>query len=60
MAVQQNKKSKSKKGMRRSHHKVAVPSVVFCQCGEPNLPHSVCAKCGTYRGRQVLSVAEAE
>ena len=60
MAVQQNKKSKSKKGMRRSHHKVAVPPVIICTCGEPNLPHSVCAKCGTYRSRQVVSVADAE
>ena len=54
MAVQQNKKSKSKKGMRRSHHHVAIPSVVFCQCGEATLPHKVCAACGQYRGRQVV------
>jgi large subunit ribosomal protein L32 len=60
MAVQQSKKSKSKKGMRRSHHKVAVPPVIFCQCGEPNLPHSACSACGTYRGRQVLSVSADE
>lgn len=54
MAVQQNKKSKSKKGMRRAHHHAAVPPVVFCKCGEATLPHSVCASCGEYRGRQVL------
>jgi large subunit ribosomal protein L32 len=58
MAVQQNKKSKSKKGMRRSHHHAALPPVVFCSCGEPTLPHRVCAKCGTYRGRRVLPAAE--
>jgi large subunit ribosomal protein L32 len=60
MAVQQNKKSRSKKGMRRSHHKVAVPSVVLCPCGEPTLPHRACAVCGSYRGRRVLSVPSAE
>lgn len=60
MAVQQNKKSKSKKGMRRSHHHAAVPPVVFCQCGEATLPHTVCAACGTYRGRQVLQQSAAE
>ena len=60
MAVQQNKKSKSRKGMRRAHHKVAVPSVILCTCGEPNLPHSACAACGTYRGRQVLPQPSAE
>lgn len=60
MAVQQSKKSKSKKGMRRSHHHAAIPPVVFCQCGEPTLPHSVCAACGVYRGRQVVSQPAAE
>ncbi len=54
MAVSQTKKSKSKKGMRRSHHRVAVPTVVFCQCGEPALPHRVCTACGAYNGRQML------
>ena len=58
MAVQQSKKSKSKKGMRRAHHHAAVPSVVICQCGEPTLPHKVCSKCGSYKGRQVLPIAE--
>ena len=55
MAVQQNKKSRSKKGMRRSHDRVAVPTVVYCSCGEPNAPHRVCASCGTYKGRTVIA-----
>lgn len=55
MAVQQNKKSHSKKGMRRSHDRVAVPTIIYCTCGQPNLPHSVCASCGTYKGRQVIA-----
>lgn len=54
MAVQQNKKSASKKRMRRSHHRVAVPSIVYCQCGEASLPHRACPKCGTYKGRAVV------
>ncbi len=58
MAVQQNKKSKSKKGMRRAHHHVAVPSVVLCQCGKNTLPHSVCPSCGNYRGRNYTEAAE--
>ncbi|MEG2172948.1 MAG: 50S ribosomal protein L32 [Desulfovibrionaceae bacterium] len=60
MAVQQNKKSHSKKGMRRSHDRVAIPTIVYCTCGQPNLPHSVCASCGTYKGRQVLPVKTEE
>lgn len=60
MAVQQNKKSHSKKGMRRSHDRVALPTIVYCTCGQPTLPHSVCASCGTYKGRQVLAVKTTE
>lgn len=55
MAVQQNKKSRSRKGMRRSHDHIAKPNVIYCSCGEPTLPHSVCPSCGKYRGRQVLN-----
>lgn len=50
MAVQQNKKSRSRKGMRRSHDRVATPTVIYCKCGEPTLPHSVCPSCHTYNG----------
>ncbi len=58
MAVQQNKKSASRKGMRRSHHRVAVPNVIYCSCGEAVLPHRACDKCGSYKGRSVLKAAE--
>ena len=54
MAVQQNKKSHSKKGMRRSHDRVATPTVVYCTCGAPTVPLAACPSCGTYRGRQVV------
>lgn len=60
MAVQQNKKSRSRKGMRRSHDRVAIPAVIYCSCGEPTLPHSVCPSCGTYKGRQVVAKNENE
>lgn len=60
MAVQQNKKSRSRKGMRRSHDRVAKPAVIYCSCGEPTTPHSVCPNCGSYRNRQVIARPEAE
>ena len=60
MAVQQNKKSRSRKGMRRSHDRVATPTVIYCSCGEPTVPHSVCPNCGAYKGRQVGAKNEAE
>ena len=50
MAVQQNKKSHARKCNRRSHDRVATPSVIYCEsCGKPTLPHSVCPSCGTDR-----------
>jgi large subunit ribosomal protein L32 len=60
MAVQQTKKSRSKKGMRRSHDRVNVPTVVFCSCGQPALPHRVCASCGSYKGRKFAVLADGQ
>jgi large subunit ribosomal protein L32 len=59
MANPKKRTSKSKKNMRRAHDHVAVPSVVFCECGEPTLPHRACSACGTYKGRKVLDRANA-
>jgi len=41
--------------MRRAQHdKVSAPNLVPCaNCGEPSLPHRVCASCGFYKGAQV-------
>ncbi len=54
MALPKKKTSKSRKGMRRSHDHVAVPNVIYCECGEPSLSHRICPSCGTYKGRQYL------
>ena len=58
MAVQQNKKSRSKKGMRRSHDRVAKRTVIYCSCGAPTAPHTVCPSCGQYKGRQVEAATD--
>ncbi len=60
MALPKKKTSRSKKGMRRSHHRVPKPTVVYCECGEPALPHRVCSSCGTYRGKQYTRTAGDE
>ena len=60
MAVQQTKKSRSKKGMRRSHDRVAIPTVVLCSCGQPALPHRVCPSCGSYKGRKFSALADGQ
>lgn len=60
MAVQKSKKSKAKKGMRRSHWKLSAPSIAECpQCHAKKLPHRVCKSCGYYNGRAVVAVDEA-
>ncbi|QJT08610.1 50S ribosomal protein L32 [Oceanidesulfovibrio marinus] len=59
MAVPQKRQSKSRSRMRRAHDKVAVPNVIYCECGEPTLPHRVCPSCGMYKGRQYLRNEDA-
>ena len=54
MAVQQNKKSPSKRGMHRSHNALNVPGLaVEPTTGETHLRHHISPN-GFYRGRQVL------
>ncbi len=57
MAVQQNKKSRSRKGMRRSHDALTPVNVIFCSCGAPTRSHAICPTCGKYKERQVLNIA---
>ncbi len=54
MAVQQNKKSPSKRGMHRSHNALTAPNAVAeATTGEMHLRHHISPN-GFYRGRQVL------
>ena len=54
MAVQQNKKSPSKRGMHRSHNALNVPGMaVEPTTGEKKLRPQI-GRSGFYRGRQVL------
>ncbi len=56
MAVQQNRVTRSKRNMRRSHDAlVAIRGVECPNCGEPKLPHHVCGACGYYAGREVVT-----
>lgn len=60
MANPKKKTSKSKKGMRRSHHHLEAPNFVYCSCGEATLPHTVCPACGKYRDKQYLRKEDNE
>jgi large subunit ribosomal protein L32 len=54
MAVQQNKKSPSKRGMHRSHNALAAPgTAIEPTTGEVHLRHHI-SPTGFYRGRKVL------
>lgn len=58
MAVQQNRVTRSKRGMRRSHDALKVTGSSECpNCGELKLPHHVCGSCGFYRDREVVKTA---
>lgn len=54
MAVQQNKKSPSKRGMHRSHDFIAAPAIaVEATTGEIHLRHHISPN-GVYRGKKIL------
>jgi len=56
MAVPKAKTSKSRIGMRRSHHALKTTAHVECKnCGELTRPHNVCPSCGHYDGREVIA-----
>ena len=57
MAVQQNKKTRSKRGMRRAHDSLAAKTLsTDPTTGEKHLRHHVTAD-GFYRGRKVLNLS---
>jgi large subunit ribosomal protein L32 len=60
MAVPKRKKSKMRVRQRKAHHKAVAAQVKACpNCGAPQQSHRVCPSCGTYKGRQVVSVTVA-
>ncbi len=59
MAVPKKKTSKSRKGMRRSHHAIQPATLIRCsRCGAVQERHRICSGCGYYRGKPVLVVDE--
>ena len=52
--------SKRRTSTRRAHDFLKSTGMSVCSnCGEPKVPHRICAKCGYYKGRAVVEVAEA-
>ena len=57
MAVPFRRTSKTKKRMRRTHLKKEVGTLTKCpKCGATIQSHRACAKCGFYKGREVIAV----
>lgn len=51
------KLSKGRRDRRRAHDALQVNNLVACSnCGSLSLPHTVCPKCGYYKGREVVEV----
>ena len=59
MAVPKRRTSRARRDKRRAHDALGSgPRSVCPQCGAPKLPHRVCSRCGSYRGREVLQTEE--
>ena len=60
MAVQQNRKTRSKRGMRRTHDAIEAPNLTVDETsGETRRRHHVSAD-GFYRGKKVIDTGSEE
>ncbi len=58
-ALPKRKVSRHRRGNRRQHLALTAPTLVTCpECGSLMRAHVACKACGTYKGRQVLTVAQ--
>jgi large subunit ribosomal protein L32 len=60
MPLPKRRHSRTRGKKRRTHYKLTGPATSVCpQCREAKLPHHLCAHCGYYRGREVVSTEGA-
>ncbi|MDR0621980.1 MAG: 50S ribosomal protein L32 [Deltaproteobacteria bacterium] len=62
MTVPKRRLSKMKGRKRRTHYVAShAPSPAICPgCGQEIRPHTLCAACGTYRGRVIIAPKKEE
>ena len=61
VALPKNKKSKSKRDMRRTHDKLKVSSIVECpRCHSKKISHRVCENCGYYNNKEIIKIEGKE
>ncbi|MDH7485959.1 MAG: 50S ribosomal protein L32 [Anaerolineae bacterium] len=59
MPVPKRKTSAARRDRRRSHDAVTPPNLVACPtCHQMRPPHQVCPYCGSYDGREVVTIKE--
>ena len=59
MAVPQNKITRSRRNMRRSHDALVAANPNECpSCGELKRPHHVCPSCGSYNDREIVALVD--
>ncbi len=59
MALPKGKVSRARGRKRRTHWKLALPTIVPCpQCKQMKLAHRVCKNCGYYNGVEVIKMDE--
>ncbi|MBI1978382.1 MAG: 50S ribosomal protein L32 [Candidatus Omnitrophica bacterium] len=57
MAHPKRRHSNCRTRLRRTHDRLAIPSLSKCpNCGHLFIPHRVCTQCGYYKGRQVVTI----
>jgi len=57
MGLPSQKRTKSSALRRASHFALKPKNLVKCpKCGKEALPHIACAFCGTYKGKQVITI----
>lgn len=57
MAVPKKHTTKSARNQKRMHIFLKAKELVVCShCGKLKLPHTICANCGYYKGKEVINV----
>ncbi len=61
MAVPKRRQSSTRRDTRRAHDSLSAPGLDLCpKCGEAKQPHRACPSCGTYKGREIITIKEEE
>lgn len=60
MALPKRKVSRVRRDRRRAHYlRINMPEMIYCpQCQHPKRAHHVCLNCGSYKGRQVITIKD--